>query len=132
MYLFIQTENINHANLFLITQDSQKTLDRMQFECYQNLAEILLGKVISFLKKSNLQLSDLKGVAVFSGPGSFTNLRISHTLANTLAYSLEIPVVNAQGSSWQDKCYQALTSGENYRIIKPDYGHPPNITKPIK
>ena len=70
-------------------------------------------------------------MAVFAGPGPFTALRISHTVANSLAYSLGCPVANSAQSDWRTACLEQLQAGAK-TPIKPTYGQPANITHPKK
>ena len=72
----------------------------------------------------------IKGLAVFTGPGSFTGLRIGITTMNTIAYALDIPIVGTTGDDWLADGLARLRAGENDRIVTPHYGKPPNITKP--
>ncbi len=55
-------------------------------------AERLMPTVEALLAESGLCQADLGGVAVASGPGSFTGLRVGITTARTLAWSLGIPL----------------------------------------
>lgn len=45
------------------------------------------------LKKNKVKVKDLKAIAVFQGPGSYTGLRVGISIANVLAFALEIPAV---------------------------------------
>ncbi|MBI2596831.1 tRNA (adenosine(37)-N6)-threonylcarbamoyltransferase complex dimerization subunit type 1 TsaB [Candidatus Daviesbacteria bacterium] len=55
-------------------------------------SQILLPLIEKILKELNLVYKDLKGIEVETGPGSFTGIRVGVSVANTLAYSLNIPV----------------------------------------
>ncbi len=45
------------------------------------------------IKENKLKLSDLDAVAVSSGPGSYTGLRIGTSVAKGLCYALNIPLI---------------------------------------
>jgi tRNA threonylcarbamoyladenosine biosynthesis protein TsaB len=45
------------------------------------------------LKKYNCKVSDLDGIAISSGPGSYTGLRIGMSLAKGLALSSDLPLL---------------------------------------
>lgn len=49
------------------------------------------------LKQAQIRPKDLEAVAVGSGPGSYTGLRIGVSSAKALAFSLNIPLLSAKG-----------------------------------
>lgn len=110
----------------------------------REMSRELLRFILEALKEENLKLADLSGIAVFSGPGSFTGLRIGATVANTLADSLKIPIIGEKNSDfskigeenskndWRQTALQRLESGVNDRIALPFYGREANITQPRK
>jgi tRNA threonylcarbamoyladenosine biosynthesis protein TsaB len=53
-----------------------------------------LGTLVNELMKiSEIKINTINGIAVSSGPGSYTGLRIGTSLAKGLCYSLDIPLV---------------------------------------
>jgi tRNA threonylcarbamoyladenosine biosynthesis protein TsaB len=56
-------------------------------------ADELLGMIQSMLAESGQQLSDLDAIAVVSGPGSFTGLRIGLAVAQGLAFGSDKDIV---------------------------------------
>ncbi|NUN14399.1 MAG: tRNA (adenosine(37)-N6)-threonylcarbamoyltransferase complex dimerization subunit type 1 TsaB [Myxococcales bacterium] len=56
-------------------------------------ASRLLKDIDNILSSRRIGLADLKCIAVTTGPGSFTGLRVGLTTAKSLAYSHGIPVV---------------------------------------
>lgn len=47
----------------------------------------------TFLKENNTKFSDIKAIAVVTGPGSFTGIRIGIAFAKGLAIGLNIPII---------------------------------------
>ncbi len=52
----------------------------------------LLPTIESLLKKAGWQFEDLTHIATVTGPGGFMSLRVGISLANTLSWSLHIPI----------------------------------------
>jgi tRNA threonylcarbamoyladenosine biosynthesis protein TsaB len=96
------------------------------------LAETLHQKILRLLEDKQYRLQDVQGIVCYKGPGSFTGLRIGLSVANALAYGLEIPVVSTQGDQWQEKGIKLLRNGENEKIALPEYGAPVFTTKQKK
>lgn len=109
-------------NLFLDTSAFKAVLklDEKTYEAElgREMAEKLLGFIEEKLKENNKSWSDIKSITFFSGPGSFTGLRIGAAVVNTLAHELNIPLYDHHG--------------EKHEIILPDYGRPARITAPKK
>jgi len=98
-------------------------------------SEKLLPAIDKLIKQSNNKLTDLKGIIVVIGPGGFSALRIGITIANTLAYTLKIPITGVKLTEF-NTLEELLKIGENRlyktkssKIIAPFYGKEPNITK---
>ncbi len=60
---------------------------------WKKAAESLVPLVEQVMKESGLQRKELSGIAISSGPGSFTALRIGMSVAKGIAYGLGIPLV---------------------------------------
>jgi tRNA threonylcarbamoyladenosine biosynthesis protein TsaB len=58
-----------------------------------NHAEVLLPLIRALFAGANLSLSELSGIAVTIGPGSFTGLRIALATVKGIAYECGLPVV---------------------------------------
>lgn len=96
----------------------------------RELAKNLLAYLRDQLAKNRKTWTDISGIGVFQGPGSFTGLRIGLTVLNTLADTQGIPIVGASGDDWQTKALAQLENGENDRIVLPFYGGEAHITMP--
>ncbi len=84
-----------------------------EWEAKKELAEKLLKFIEEKLKENGKTWQDLTEITFFSGPGSFTGLRIGAAVVNTLSEELKIPLYDHKG--------------EKLKIVIPDYGRAPNI-----
>lgn len=103
------------------------------WEAHRRLAETINSKIKELLDDQNLELTDVQGLVVYKGPGSFTGLRIGLSVANALAYGYDLPIVGVYGEEdWIEKGISGLGSGDNDVNVVPEYGAPVNITTPKK
>jgi tRNA threonylcarbamoyladenosine biosynthesis protein TsaB len=110
-------------------------LDTSTYTCRQAdraLAKGLLGYIQTQLENQSKTWTDLTGLGVFKGPGSFTGLRIGITVLNTVAYAQNIHIVGETGEDWQEVAVNRLLNGESDSIVLPEYGGEANITLPRK
>lgn len=103
-----------------------------QWEAGRDLAERLLSYLAAQLESRGARWSDITGIGVFRGPGSFTGLRIGLSVLNTLADTEQIPIVGETGEDWRELAISRLKNGEDERIVLPLYGREANITQPRK
>ncbi len=59
----------------------------------QNHAKLLTVLIEKMLQESNTKLSEIEGVAVSQGPGSYTGLRIGTSVAKGICYALDVPLL---------------------------------------
>lgn len=71
--------------------DGEKLLAESYLDCGLTHSQTLLPLVDGLCRESGVPLSDVEGVAVSAGPGSFTGLRIGLAAAKGLSYALGIP-----------------------------------------
>jgi len=102
------------------------------WEAGRELAKGLLGFLEQELAFQEKSWSDVKGLVVYQGPGSFTGLRIGITVFNTLAHANAWPIVGSTGDDWRSKGLTRIEAGENDEIVLPEYGGEANITQPRK
>ena len=120
------------TRLILITP-SGKVIKDVQIETGNKLSEALLSLIEDILANRSLRFSDLTGLVIASGPGSFTGLRIGAATLNALAYALEIPIVGVDDSeNWLNQGLERLSLKEDDSIVKLNYGAEPHITKQKK
>ena len=89
-----------------------------RWEAGRDLAEGLLAFLRDKLAENQATWQDIREITFFTGPGSFTGLRIGATVVNTLAHELQVPLLD------QD--------GQEHPLILPNYGRPARVTSPRK
>ncbi len=104
----------------------------VEWRADRTLAKGLLGYLNDQLEQRGQTWSDIAGIGVFAGPGSFTGLRIGLTVMNTIADAEGVPIVGAQGEDWQDNALMRLNDGQDEHIVMPFYGGDAHITTPRK
>jgi tRNA threonylcarbamoyladenosine biosynthesis protein TsaB len=129
LILTIRTDN-PEAEIGLY--EDEKQLAYETWHAHRELSATIHKKIADVLALQGSTLQKLSGVVCFKGPGSFTGLRIGLTVADALAYGLEIPIVGTTGETWQADGIQKLLAGENEKIALPEYGAEANITKQKK
>jgi tRNA threonylcarbamoyladenosine biosynthesis protein TsaB len=112
--------------------EAGKKLAYEKWPAHRELAETIHKQIAKNLQFVSKDWKDIEGIVCFKGPGSFTGLRIGLTVGNTLAYSLQVPVVSTEGKDWIGLGISRLTKGDNETVAMPRYGGPVHITKPRK
>ena len=102
-----------------------------KWQADRQLAKTLHSVIADELSAVKADWSDISGVIVFQGPGSFTGLRIGITVAKALAYALGVSVVGAEGDAWIQTGLKKIST-TNEKIVLPHYGGEAHITKPRK
>lgn len=78
------------GGLALVTED--KVISECVLDVRRTYSERLMVALDFMMSGSGLSVSEINGVAVSRGPGSYTGLRIGVTIAKTLCYCLGIPL----------------------------------------
>lgn len=81
-----------HLSLALLDDDAEP-IATDAWESAQRQSAELLPRLLALMTASGRSLDDTQLVAVGTGPGSFTGLRVAMALAKGLAVSLECPIV---------------------------------------
>lgn len=111
--------------------EDEKQLAYTVWQAHRELSNTIHTKTKEVLESQGKRLEDVQGIVCYQGPGSFTGLRIGITVADALAYGLNIPIVAAQ-NDWIEQGIKRLKAGENDRIALPHYGAPVHITQQKK
>lgn len=108
--------------------NDEALIEQHSWLAHRALAETLHLHIKELLERHSYELQNIDGIVVYQGPGSFTGLRIGITVANTIASSLEIPIIAASNDNWGENGVARLLHGENEHIALPEYGAPVHIT----
>jgi tRNA threonylcarbamoyladenosine biosynthesis protein TsaB len=127
MILTLRTDNPD-AEIGLY--EAEKQLSYHKWHADRSLAKDLLKVIQGQLQAQKADWQDISGIVVFQGPGSFTGLRIGLTVANTLAYAQDLPIVASEGDDWLKNGLDRLKNGQNDKLALPHYGAEAHITVP--
>lgn len=129
MTLLIRTDQ-PEAEIYLY--DGMHQVGAKTWHAHRQLSETIHHQIEQLLKTHQFDWASITSVGSYQGPGSFTGLRIGLTVANSLANSLNIPVVTAKGDAWVDSCLGKLSNGEDQKVVTPEYGRTARITQQKK
>lgn len=94
------------------------------------LSSVLLISVDKMLKSANCERSEICGIVVQPGPGSYTGLRIGLTSANFIAYVLNVPIFSEETNNISQLIKDGKIFKEKFSFpVVPVYGNAPHITK---
>jgi len=110
------------AELYLY--DGKKELGKARWQAHRELSATIHKRIDKISAAADQALDDIDGIVCFKGPGSFTGLRIGLTVANSLAYAQNIPIVARRGDDWLKKGINDLATGKNDKIATPYYDRP--------
>jgi tRNA threonylcarbamoyladenosine biosynthesis protein TsaB len=72
---------------------SEKLIAELILQTKLTHSEVLMPHIEQILAMTKIKKTDLTGIAVSIGPGSFTGLRIGLAAAKGMAYALKLPIV---------------------------------------
>jgi len=124
MYLFIDTSK--DKTIVQILDKHLKIIDSCSRDGQKNQSENLLGLIDKILKKTGYDKSDISGIFVVSGPGSYTGLRVGVATANALSLALGVKVSGVKERPSHSNIIE-LEDSDNK--VVPFYSYPPKITK---
>jgi tRNA threonylcarbamoyladenosine biosynthesis protein TsaB len=129
---------VNTANSLLTVAltDGQKLLDSFETAETRNQGNLLLGHIRAALDKAGLQFSNLDLLAVVTGPGSFTGIRIGLATMRAIAMAAKLPIAGVSSfdlfaapdtgatnliaiESWREELYFEGRDGKGAVVIPP-------------
>lgn len=87
MNIFLDT--ISAKNALILFDEKRNILDTHFFDVRLNESTLLIEEFDNFLKKNKREYIDLENIIVVNGPGSFTGVRTTVLLVNTINFVLK-------------------------------------------
>lgn len=132
MIVYLRTDKPD-AEIWLSEHiDSNEASVLYTWSAHRELSDTIHRKLISLLHEKGKKIPDIGGIVFYTGPGSFTGLRIGASVAQSLAWSLGVPLVGVNGNDWLALGRQALQGGERTISLRLEYGGKIHITEQKK
>ena len=88
--LFIDTHS---DKIIIILFKNQEIMIKKEVPSMGNTSKNSMPILIETLQEVGVSIEEVEKIIVVHGPGSFTGIRLGVTMAKTLAYTLQIPIV---------------------------------------
>lgn len=82
----------SNTSLTVALADEKNVIENISYEAWQSQSEYMIPELEKLLDKHSVSKGDIDAVMVTKGPGSYTGVRISITIAKVMAVTLNIPV----------------------------------------
>ena len=82
----------SNTSLSVGVESNGELLGYTSYEAWQVQSEHMIPEIEALLKKYSLSRKDITGVLTSIGPGSYTGVRISLTIAKVIALCLDVPI----------------------------------------
>lgn len=100
--------------LYAALLENDKVIQEIKEKLENNLSIYTLPKIEEMLKQANIDINDIEKIIAVNGPGSFTGIRIGLTIAKTLAWAKNIPIIPLSSLE-----AMSLSAGEDYEYVVP-------------
>lgn len=82
----------SNTDLLVGLGKDDELVDIIQYSAWQRQSEMMIVELDKILKRNNVHNKDIDAVLVGIGPGSYTGVRISLTIAKIMSLALNIPI----------------------------------------
>jgi len=80
-----------HTNTLTIVKNKHLFAEK-NWQSDRNETETILPKLEKLLREAELKIGQIETINIIQGIGGFTSLRVGISIANTIAYDLNIPI----------------------------------------
>lgn len=100
--------------LYTAILEDDKVIAEVKEDLGNNLSEYTLPRIEGMMKIKNISVDEIGKIIAVNGPGSFTGIRIGLTIAKTMAWAKNIPIIPISSLE-----AMALSSDANYDYVVP-------------
>lgn len=90
MIFYIDTST---SFLYAALYKDEKVIDKITLNLGKELSSKALALINEMFKKNNLEFNNIDKIIAVNGPGSFTGVRVGLTIAKTIAWSINKPII---------------------------------------
>ncbi len=94
--LLLSIDSSNGYSNVLIADENFNKVSESISDFHEKHSILIFKQLNEIMRKAGIKLSDLTGIAVILGPGSYTGIRVSLTIAKTLSYVLGINIMGVE------------------------------------
>ena len=94
----------SNTNLSVGLAKDNLLLDYISYEAWQRQSEYMIPELDKLFKKHGVDKKDIEDVIVANGPGSYTGVRISITIAKIIATALDVKLYAVSSLRVQKDC----------------------------
>ncbi|MEI7792215.1 MAG: tRNA (adenosine(37)-N6)-threonylcarbamoyltransferase complex dimerization subunit type 1 TsaB [Candidatus Berkelbacteria bacterium] len=121
----MKIDTTSNENVIEILDEKFQITDKHEKTMARNESEIMLSWIDEIVGE---KLHSIRGIVVCIGPGSYTGVRVGVTIANSMAFSLNIPILGYKIGECIN--FIGLKEGSFGAPAIPYYEREPLITKP--
>ena len=129
MYLCLRADS---PEVYISIWDGKDELSSKVWEAGRELSLQILDEIKNNCDKVAISTEDISGIIVYEGPGSYTGLRISISVVNSIGYSYDIPVIGTSSEDWIKIGLNKISNIKSFKPVSPIYGGEVYTTKPKK
>ena len=108
----------------MVGVDDGRKFDVKKWRWKKDTGGEILHNIQKLLKKSQKKLENIDAIFVNQGPGSYTGTRVGITIASTLGWSLNVPVVGYSGKDRREITSQILGKLSKNKLSKNHFPTP--------
>ncbi len=112
--------------------DDSDIIASCRWQAHRELSDTIHRKADELLQDGQCSLTDIDGLIVYKGPGSFTGIRIGLAYMQALALAYQLPLAGANGEDWIASGIEQLSQSKNLAPVIPEYGSAARTTTPKK